>query len=593
MHAYFRLLGYARRQRGFLILAFLLAVLTSGLTALQPWPMKLLFDHVLGNVPEPAWLNHILPDSKQLLPFIVLGGLLVFVSYSAVDAALAWIWTSNGRRMVYDVATDLFSRLQRRSLLFHKRTPIGDTMGRVTVDSWCVYQLVDTLIFAPGSALLTMAAMIVMMVQLDLSMTLVAVAVAPFMILATFLVGKPLRLAARLKREIESRIQSHIQQTLTGIPVVQAFGQEDREKQRFETFAEAVIRTQQRTALLGSISSLSAGLITTLGSGVVLWMGARHVLAGRLSIGGILVFLVYLGSLQAQMKVIAGLYTTLQGLSASVGRVLEVLDTAPEIADSPQAAPISKIRGHVRFEDVTFGYEQNRPVLKAITFSAEPGQVIAVVGATGAGKSSLVSLVPRFADPWAGRILIDGQDVRQMRLEELRTNISIVLQENFLLPLSVAGNIAFGRPGATREEIQKAAADARADDFITALPQGYDTVLGEHGSTISGGERQRIAIARAFLKNAPILILDEPTSSLDSITEARILDALSRLMRNRTTFVIAHRLSTVRQADRILVLENGSIAETGTLAELLLSNGTYSRLHSLQFETSSKASVAG
>jgi ATP-binding cassette subfamily B protein len=592
MHAYLRLLGYARRQRGFLILAFLLALLTSGLTALQPWPMKLLFDHVLDNLPRSSWLNHIVPNSTQLLPFIVLGGLLLFVFYSAVDAALAWIWTSNGRRMVYDLATDLFSRLQRRSLLFHKRTPVGDTMGRVTVDSWCVYQLVDTLIFAPGSALLTMAAMIVLMAHLDLSMTCVSVAVAPFMVGATFLVGKPLRLAARLKREIETRIQSHIQQTLTGIPVVQAFGQEDRERQRFESFAEAVIRTQQRTALLGSVNSLSTGLITTLGSGVVLWMGARHVLAGQLSIGGILVFLVYLGSLQAQMKVVAGLYTTLQGLSANVHRVLEVLDTAPEIIDSPQAVPVQEIRGHVRFEAVTFGYEPNQPVLKAITFEAQPGQVIAIVGATGAGKSSLVNLIPRFADPWLGRILIDGQDVRQLRLEDLRANVSIVFQEIFLLPLTVAENIAFGRPAATREEIQQAAVDARADDFITALPEGYDTVLGEHGGTISGGERQRISIARAFLKNAPILILDEPTSSLDAITEGKILDALDRLMRNRTTFVIAHRLSTVRRADRILVMENGSIIESGTHEELLLSSGTYSRLHSLQFGSRSEATLA-
>jgi ATP-binding cassette subfamily B protein/subfamily B ATP-binding cassette protein MsbA len=589
MHKYRILLRYAGRQRRSFLLIAVLTIAASLLAAAQPWPMALVVDQVLKKLPRPAameavfrWLG-VDPTPSALLVIAVLGGLTIFVLNSVLEMALTTAWTLAGRRMVYQLAEDLFARLQRRSLLYHSRNPVGDVMSRITGDCWCVNQMVDALVFSPAHALLTSVIMVLLMANMDGSLTLLAVAVAPLMVGASFLVGKPLQTTAKRKREIESRMQAHIQQTLSGIPVVQAFVQEDRERARFKQFADAAIRAQQRSTLLGSLNSLGSGFITTIGTGIVLWVGARHVLAGQLTVGEILVFIGYLNALQAQMKILAHTQTTFRTISASVNRVMEELLAPAEVVEKAQAVALPAARGHVQLEHITFGYEPKRPVLRDVSLEAKPGETIAIVGETGAGKSTLVSLVPRFFDPWDGRVLVDGKDVRDLQFHSLRRQVGLVLQEPFLFPFTIAENIAYGRPEATRQEIEAAARTANAHEFIERLDAGYDTVIGERGATLSGGERQRLSIARALLKNAPILILDEPTSALDAETETRLVEALERLMAGRTTFIIAHRLSTVRRANCILVLKDGHIVERGSHQELLAHGRVYAHLHEVQF----------
>jgi ATP-binding cassette subfamily B protein/subfamily B ATP-binding cassette protein MsbA len=615
MRKFRRLLAYAAPHRRAFGVIGLLTLLASALAALQPWPMKLLVDHVLGSepaldvfqtLPPCAWsispplrsepapevfqtvfrALHLSPTPSGLLVFIVLSGLVLFALNCVIELLVTRGWTARGRRMVFDLAEDLFARLQRRSLLFHARTPVGDTMGRINTDSWCIYQVLDTLVFAPGHALLTIGLMVFLMLQLDVKLTIIALAMAPFMVGASFLLGKPLRAAARLKREIESRLQAHIHQTLTGIPVVQAFAQEQREQERFRQHADSAIAAQQRATFLGSISSLSTGLVTTLGTGVILAVGAHHVLNKQLEVGSLLVFVAYLAALQTQMKTFAGVYAALHAQSASVDRVIEVLDASSEIPDKPGATAPETVRGHVQFDHVSFGYEPGRPVLRDVSLEARPGQAVAIVGPTGAGKSTLVNLIPRFFDPTDGRVLLDGRDLRDLPLRHVRAHVALVMQEPFLFPFTVAENIAFGRPDAPREEIEAAARAANAHAFIEKLPKGYDTPLGQRGATLSGGERQRLSIARALLKNAPILILDEPTSALDAETEQSVMQAVERLMHGRTTFIIAHRLSTVRRADVILVLQEGQVVESGTHDALLARGQAYARLHHTQFRPS-------
>ena len=583
------LIGYALPYtRGWLGIAAAM-LLSTAVSLLQPWPLKVLVDQVLGGVPAAGALKTVIgwlpgtSTSEGLLAWVVGGGIVIFIVNSGVDFVLSMEWTRVGRRMVYDLAGDLFARAQRRSLPAHAAQSVGDTMGRIAVDAWSVHSVIQTLFFAPGHALVTVVAMIVVMTRLDAGLTLLALAVAPLMTAAAWIFGRPIREAARARRDIESRIQTHVHQTLTGVTVVQAFAREDDEQRRFQELASVAIRAHQRGAFVGSAYGLGSGLLTTLGTAAVMWAAAMRVVDGRLSVGTALVFLAYLGTLQWQLSAFPSIYTTLQTAGASIDRVAEMFDANDRVAEREGAPPLPRVRGDVVLDNVAFEYRPGQPVLRGVSLTARAGDTVAIVGSTGAGKSTLVGLVPRFFDPDSGRVLIDGHDLRDYSLASIRDQVAIVLQEPLLFPVSVADNIRFGRPTASFADIEAAARAANAHEFIAALPRGYDTVVGERGATVSGGERQRIAIARALLKDAPILILDEPTSALDSETEQAIVGALDRLMRGRTTFMVAHRLSTIRGATTIVVLEHGKVVERGSHLELLARGGLYCRMHASHF----------
>jgi ATP-binding cassette subfamily B protein len=590
-----RLFPYIAGQWRALTVILALTLLASATTALQPWPMKILVDHALRGDPLPGFLREklariylISPDPASLILLAAFASLALFVINSMLDTALNWAWAVAGQRMVYDLAGAVFARLQRLSLLFHTRRPVGDSISRLSTDTWCVYSVTSSLLVSPLQQVFTLATVGGLAWALDPDLSFVSFALAPLLAGSSLYFGKRMKRRAHQTREAQTRLLSFVQQVLSSIPLVQVFAVEDRNKRRFLELSQEAVRLSQRGALINASFGMVNGLITTAGMAVILFAGGQRVLAGSLSLGGLLVFLAYIRTLQNAAGGLLQTYGSFKPLEASIERVLDLLETPDAVADSPGAMALpprpAGERGQIRFENVSFAYEPGRPVLKDVSFETRPGESIALVGATGAGKSTLVSLIPRFFDPTEGRILFDGLDVRQIRLTELREQISIVLQDPFLMPLTVAENIAYGRRNATREEMVRAAVAANAHDFIRRLPEGYDTIIGERGAALSGGQRQRIAIARALLKNAPVLILDEPTSALDTRSEALLLDALERLMQGRTCFIIAHRLSTIRNADRILVLEAGRIVETGTHQELLEARGLYCRLHSLQFE---------
>jgi ABC-type multidrug transport system fused ATPase/permease subunit/GT2 family glycosyltransferase len=583
------LLRYLRPHTRDVATVVLALLAGSALTLAQPWPAKLLIDNVLGNHPAPGFLRHMagwFPGDRAhaLLAVVVAGTVAIFVLGTLVELASSVATTRLGQRVTYDLAGDVFAHLQKLSIAFHARRPVGDTIARVGHDTFGVQGLLTGAVIPVVHSLATLVAMFVIMWQLSPHLTLLALLVIPLQLLAILAFGSPMKRRSRERLDLEGRLVTVVEQTLNSMPVVQAFTRERHETERFRRYADRTVTAYVRETLAGMWFKLFAGIATVTGTAGVMYLGAEQALDGKLTAGSIIVFLAYLAGLYGPLDQIAYTASGFQIASAQLDRVIEVLDTPLDVHDAPHARPHPIRHGHVRVEEAEFGYDPGNPVLHGVSIEARPGEVIAIVGPTGAGKTTLVSLLMRFFDPQRGRVLIDGLDVRDYTLRSLRGQVAVVLQDPFILPITVAENIAYGRPDATPEQIEAAARAANAHDFIARLPQGYDTVVGERGATLSGGEKQRLSIARAFVKDAPILILDEPTSALDARTESALLDALRRLAAGRTSFIIAHRLSTIRDADKIVVIEGGRVVEQGSHEVLLHREGLYRHLYDQQMD---------
>jgi ATP-binding cassette subfamily B protein/subfamily B ATP-binding cassette protein MsbA len=577
-----KVLGRLRPYR----LAFagaVLQVLLSGLLELaKPWPLKVVVDNVLGGHPlDMRWLGSLPP--RELLGAVCVALILVYALLGAFSVSSNYASISIGQRMVNDFRSELYAHLSRLSLAFHSRREVGDLLYRLTSDTFAIQTLTMNGFFPILTSLVLLVGMVVVMMRLDPLLTAASLAVVPFLFLSISRLSTRITTLSTDARVKESAFWSVAQRTMGAIRVIQAFTTEEEEHGRFVERSSESLAANLRLYTFQSIYSAFVNVLIAVGTALVMWIGASHVLDGTLTIGAVLVFTSYLASLYAPINSLMQTWSLIQGAKVGADRVFEILETQPDLRDGTRPVARGEVHGAVTFEDVKFGYDQGRLVLTGVTFHARAGDVIALVGATGAGKTTLVSLIPRFYDPTDGRVLLDGIDVREFQLRGLRQQVAIVLQQPLVFPTSVRENVAYGRPDATPEQIAEAVRLAQLDDFLARLPEGLDTVVGESGATLSGGEQLRITIARAILRDAPLLILDEPTAALDADTEARVMQGLERLMEGRTTFVIAHRLSTVRRADVILVLENGRIVEQGDFRTLVARGGLFARLHRTQF----------
>lgn len=580
-------LDLLRPYRGWLVIVFaaMLVEIAVGLAA--PWPLKLVIDDALGNHHLPHWLEwaHDYGFGKHTL------GVALFAGVATLAIALAgaiagyidnYYTTSVGQWVANDLRLRIYEHLHRLSLRYYDHARIGTLVSTITSDVATIQDFASSSTLDIVIDLLTILFMVGLMFWLDWDFTLIAVAFTPVLLLFVFRFKRAIKDATRAVRVRQSEVLSIVQRGLSTIRVTKAFGRQELELARLEEASHATVDAALRARKIKSLMSPLVSVVVAICTAIVLWKGTALIVAGTMTAGALTVYLAYLKRFFKPVKDLASMTSTIAQTTVALERIQTILSADEVIAERAGAVDPDRAQGAISFDRVSFGYEADEQILNDVSFDIQPGQVVGFVGPTGSGKSTLLSLLPRFYDPEMGRILIDGIDIADYKIAALRAQIGFVLQDTVLFPGTIRENIAYGRPDASEAEILAAAQIANADEFIARMPHGYDTVVGEHGSTLSGGQRQRIAIARAVVRNSPILVLDEPTAALDSHSERLVIDALRRLMQGRTVLMIAHRLNTLVDADKIIVLRDGAVAEEGGYDELIARGGVFAELSRIQ-----------
>jgi len=574
MSIYRRVLRYYRPFLGQTIFGLCLTIVGIGLNLLKPWPFKIIVDDFLraGSAIRADWRKWVLLLCLALIGLQLLWGIINWITN--------YLFVKIGLQALLKLRTDLYSHLQRLSLKFHDARRSSDSSFRVAYDSQSIQTIYNKGFTNIFGSVITLVGTFVIMLQLDWQLTLVSLGIVPLVVGAIYLFAHRIRRESTSIQEHESAVLAQAQEGLSSIRMVHAFGREDFEVRQFQQQAWQSLQANLRLTLTNVNSALVISTLMVVGTAVMYYIGTLHVLAGTLTLGSLLVFSAYLLMLYQPLESLTYTAWAMEGATAGAKRCFEVLDRQDDVVDSSDAVAISMAQGEIAFQAVSFGYASDRCVLRDVNLRIEPNQIVGLAGGTGAGKSTLLGLVPRFYDATSGTITLDGRDTRQITKKSLRAQIAIVLQDTLLFSTTVRENIAYGRPDATEDEIIEAARRAQADEFIRQMPQGYDSLVGERGGHLSVGQRQRIGIARAFLKNAPILLLDEPTSALDPATESAIMETIKELMRGRTTLIATHRLATIHNLDQIIVLDHGRIIEQGRGPELIGRGGVYAKLYS-------------
>jgi ATP-binding cassette subfamily B protein len=573
---YRRTLRYYAPYKGAMAIALIFVLLAIGMNLLKPWPLKYIVDSILG---EGAHYHDL-----HLLGILCVTLVVIHLCWGIFNLINNYLLVKIGLDALLRVRCDLYAHLQRLSLKFHDTRSSGDSMYRVSYDAQAVQSIFNKGFSTIFAALITLFSALGIMLSMDWKLTCLALLILPMLLFAIYFFAHRIRNESTAISESESALVSRTQEGMTSIRIIHAFGREEYELNRFEQQCLQSLSANLKLTFTQVTSALVIGTLMGCGVAAMIYFGANHVIDGTLTLGNLLVFISYLGFLYEPLQTLSYTSWALEGAAAGAQRVFEILDTPEDVKDSPHARALEKVKGDIDFESVAFGYDESRLILSEITLNIPAGTSVAFVGATGAGKTTLLSLIPRFYDPSRGTVRIDRNDLRELKKKSLRENIGMVLQDTMLLAGTIRDNIGYGALGSSQAQIEAAARFARVHDFVSDLPKGYETEVGERGIRLSVGQRQRIGIARAFLKNAPILLLDEPTSALDPETESNIMQTLRELMKGRTTVMVTHRIATVHGCDQIFVLEKGRVVENGKGPELLHRKGVYTRLYEAQMQ---------